>query len=278
MSENISAQMVMDLRKRTGVGMSKCKEALVSSNGNMEEAIVFLRKKGMASAVKKESREAKEGSIVFASGKEHVVLVEVNAETDFVVQNEKFQVFAKNMAEEALAAKPSSVESFMAGKYSKNPELTLDEYRADEVLSMGENIKVSKVELFTKASDESIGVYSHMGGRIVTLVCLKGAADKEDVAKEVAMHIAAESPDYLKPSEVPAEIQDKEKDVARSQLQGKPENMMDKIIEGKMRAFYEQVCLENQKFVKDTSMTVKAFVEQTPGLSIAYFRRWQIGG
>lgn len=277
MSDSISAQMVMQLRKRTGVGMAKCKEALVSSSGDMEEAIVFLRKKGMASAVKKESRDAKEGVIATAENSERVILLEVNAETDFVVQNDSFQTFVKNLKEEALATAPESVEAFLAGKYSKNPSLTIDEYRSDEVLSMGENIQVRRLEVFEKKADESIGVYSHMGGKIVTLVCLKGASGKEEIAKEVAMHVAAESPEYLNASEVPDDVKQKEEDVARSQLQGKPANMMDKIIEGKMRSFYEQVCLENQKFVKDTAMTVSAFVGQTKGLSIAYFKRWQVG-
>ncbi|PCI77831.1 elongation factor Ts [Candidatus Aerophobetes bacterium] len=277
MGESISAQMVMQLRKRTGVGMSKCKEALVSTNGDMEEAIIFLRKKGMASAVKKESREAKEGMVVFAEDANNVVLLEVNAETDYVVQNAKFQAFTKNLVEEALLAKPASVESFLSGKYSKNPTLTVDEYRSDEVLSMGENIQVRRLELLEKKEGESIGVYSHMGGKIVTLVCLKGSSDKVNAAKDVAMHVAAESPDYLKADEIASEIKAKEEEVARSQLQGKPANIMDKIITGKMRAFYEQVCLENQKFVKESSMTVKQFVEQTAGLSIAYFRRWQVG-
>lgn len=282
MSENISAQMVMDLRKRTGVGMSKCKEALQEAGGDIEEAIHILRKKGIASAVKKGGRETNEGVIGFAENDHYAFLVEVNAETDFVIQNDRFKEFLKNICEEALAKKPTSVEDFLKQKYSKQPTLTIDEYRAEVVHSLGENIQIKRLLDFKKSNDQSLGIYSHMGGKIVTAVVLKGASDQVALACEVAMHVAAEAPDFLKPEEIPADVKAKEEEIARSQVQNKPPEIMDKIIQGKMKAFYEQSCLIHQKYVKEPSMSVAEFVASEgkkagKDLSVVEFVRWQIG-
>jgi len=278
----ITAQMVMDLRKRTGVGMSKCKNALNEANGDMEEAIHILRKKGMASAVKKGARETNEGVVGVAENSDAAYLVEVNAETDFVIQNDRFKEFLKNICDDALAEKPSSVEEFLQQKYSKNPSLTIDEYRSEVVHSLGENIQIKRVLDFKKTPDTSLGIYSHMGGKIVCAVILKGAGDMEALARDVAMHVAAESPDYLKPEDVPSDVLAKEEEIARSQIQNKPPEIMDKIVQGKLNAFYEQTCLLNQKFVKDPSMSVSAYVEAEgkkagKPLEVVEFVRWQIG-
>ena len=184
MSGNISAQQVMDLRKRTGVGMSKCKEALQEAEGNIEEAIHILRKKGIASAVKKGDRETNEGVIGYTENDKYAYLIEVNAETDFVIQNERFKEFMENICSEALIHEPESSSEFLGKKYSKNDSLTLDEYRTEVVHSLGENIQVKRLVRFQKLPDQSIGIYSHMGGRIVSLVVLKGASDQIDVAKD----------------------------------------------------------------------------------------------
>lgn len=282
MSKAITAALVMDLRKRTGVGMSKCKEALIESGGNLEEAINILRKKGMASAVKKGERATNEGVIGFAENAEALYIVEVNAETDFVVQNDRFREFLGNICNEALALRPKSVEDFLEKKYSKNPALTIDEYRAETVHSLGENIQIKRLLDFTKTDNSSIGVYSHMGGKIVTVVVLEGASDQETVAREVAMHVAAESPDFLKPEDVPIDILKNEEDIARSQIQNKPPEIQSKIVEGKLKSYYEQSCLLNQKYVKDPSLTVDQFVSQAAKdigkpIKIIKFIRWQIG-
>ena len=282
MSEKISAQMVMDLRKRTGVGMSKCKEALQEAGGDIEEAIHILRKKGMASAVKKGVRETNEGVIGYAENDQSAYLVEVNAETDFVIQNDRFKEFLKNICADALQAKPKSIEEFLKQEYSKNPSLTIDEYRAEVVHSLGENIQIKRVLDFKKGSDQSLGIYSHMGGKIVTAVILKGASDQTELAREVAMHVAAEAPDFLKPEDISADVMAKEEEIARSQIKNKPPEIMDKIIQGKMRAFYEQSCLINQKYVKEPSMSVADFVASEgkkvgKDLTIVEFVRWQIG-
>ena len=278
----ITAQMVMDLRKRTGVGMSKCKEALTEAGGDIEEAIHLLRKKGMASAVKKGGRETNEGVVGVAENGSAAYLVEVNAETDFVIQNDRFKEFLKNICDEIAASSPKSVEDFLQQKYSKNSALTIDEYRADIVQTLGENIQVRRIQEFKKTGECSIGIYSHMGGKIVCLVEIKGASDQVALARDVAMHVAAEAPDYLKAENVPTDLLAKEEEIARSQIQNKPPEIMEKIVKGKLNAFYEQSCLVNQKFVKEPSKTVAAYVADEgkkagKTLEVIDFARWQIG-
>ncbi|HEX2579217.1 MAG TPA: translation elongation factor Ts [Rhabdochlamydiaceae bacterium] len=281
-SVKITPDMVKELRERTGVGMGKCKEALDQAQGDMEKAIDLLRKAGMASAVKKEGRETKEGMVVTAENKGNIALVEINAETDFVVQNDRFKQFAQDIAKEAADTKPASLEAFVQQKFSKDPALTIDEYRAVVMQSLGENIRIRRLQLFPKSSSDSIAIYSHMGGKIVTLVEVEGAAGQETLARDIAMHIAAEAPDYLNPEEVPADIKAREEEIARGQVAGKPAAIMDKIVEGKLKAFYDQVCLLRQKYVKDNAITVENLVANEGKrlgmpLKIRRFVRWQIG-
>lgn len=281
--KKVTAEMVKELRDRTGVSMGKCKEALDQTGGEMEQAIDFLRKAGMASAVKKEGREALEGLIGFAESDKAVAIVEVNSETDFVAQNEKFKQFVKDICTEASEMKASTVEELLNSKYSKDSSITLDQYRALTIQSLGENIKVKRMMIIPKADDVSVGLYSHMGGKIVTATILQGSAGHEVIAREIAMHIAAESPEYLQPSDVPAEIKEREADIAKAQIQGKPANMVEKIVEGKLKAFYDQVCLVCQKFIKDNALTVAAVVDAEAKrsgkpLSIQRFVRWHVGG
>lgn len=281
-STKVTPDMVKELRERTGVGMAKCKEALDQAQGDMEKAIDLLRKSGMASAVKKEGRETKEGMIVTAEGKDAIVLVEINAETDFVVQNDRFKQFAQDVAKEVADTKPASLEDFVAQKFSKDPSLTIDQYRAILMQSLGENIKIRRLQIFPKSSSHSLAIYSHMKGKIVTFVELEGGAGQEAFAREIAMHIAAESPDYLKPEEVPADVKSREEEIARAQVAGKPAAMIDKIIEGKLKGFYDQVCLLRQKFVKDNSITITDLVAKEgqrlgKNLAVRRFVRWQVG-
>jgi elongation factor Ts len=248
----------------------------------MEKAIDLLRKSGMASAVKKEGRETKEGMIATAESNDTIALVEINAETDFVVQNDRFKQFVKDVAKEAAETKPSSLEAFVAQKFSKDPTLTIDEYRAIVMQSLGENIRIKRIQLFPKSSSSSLAIYSHMGGKIVTFVELEGGAGQEALARDIAMHIAAESPDYLKPEEVAADVKAREEEIARGQVAGKPAAIMDKIVEGKLKAFYDQVCLLRQKYVKDNSITIAELVSKegqrlSKPLAVRRFIRWQIG-
>lgn len=279
----VTPEMVKKLRDRTGVGMGKCKEALDQAHGDMEKAIDILRKAGMASAVKKEGKETKEGVVGYHEGKEAIVLVEVNAETDFVTQNEKFKEFVKEIAQQAAETKPGSLEVFLNEKSRKDPTITIDQHRALVMQSLGENIKVKRLEIFRKSPQISIGLYSHMGGKIVTMVELEGGSGVEAFARDIAMHVAAESPDYLKPEEVPSDVKAREEEIARSQITGKPANIIDKIVEGKLKAFYDQVCLIGQKFVKDNTISIGDLVAKegkrlNKPLSIRRFVRWRVGG
>lgn len=283
MSVKVTPDMVKQLRERTGVGMGKCKEALDQASGDMDTAIDILRKAGMASAVKKEGRETNEGLIGHAEGSDAYALVEVNAETDFVTQNDKFKQFLRDVAQEIADTKPNSLESFAQQTYRKDPSVTIDQYRTLVVQSLGENIQLKRLEVIPKASDISIGVYSHMGGKIVTVVILTGGAGQEALARDIAMHVAAESPEYLNPDLVPQAVKDKEAEIARSQVQGKPANIVDKIIEGKIKAYCDEVCLLCQKYVRDNTVTVAGLLERegkrlNKAITIKAYLRWKVGG
>lgn len=280
--KEITADMIKELRERTGVGMGKCKEALVLAEGDMEKAIDVLRKAGMAAAVKKEGRETKEGLILTAEDKHHVILAEANAETDFVVQNDRFKHFLHDCVKQALETRPKSLAEFVQQPYYKDKSITIDQYRNLVIQALGENIQLRRIELLPKHSNSSFGIYSHMGGKLVVVVEIQGAADQEGIAKEIAMHAAAENPDYVKPEEIPPTVLAREEEIARSQIQGKPANIADKIVAGKIKAYTDQVCLIHQKYIKDTSVTVQQFLEVCAKkigkpLSIKCFWRWKVG-
>ncbi|HRD56197.1 MAG TPA: translation elongation factor Ts [Parachlamydiaceae bacterium] len=279
---SITAAMIKELRDRTGVGMGKCKEALEEAKGDMELAITNLRKAGIASAVKKEGRAANEGMIAVAENKDRIALIEVNAETDFVVKNERFQEFLKDMAEEVVKTNPASLEGFLNQMSSKDPSLTVDQLRATIVQAIGENIQIKRFIIIPKVSDKSIGTYSHLGGKIVSLVEIAGDANEEALAKDIAMHVAAAAPEYLSSEKVPESIVAAEKDIAASQMQDKPANMMENIIKGKLKAFYDQVCLLNQKYIKDDQVTIEELVakhgkQNGKQLKVVNFLRWNVG-
>jgi elongation factor Ts len=281
-SDNITGEMVKLLRERTGVGMSKCKDALVRAGGSIEKAIEILRKEGLASAVKKEGRETKEGLIAPFETDDTIALVEVNCETDFVAQNSAFKVFLSDISEQAAETKPASLAKFIVQNFSADPSMTIDGYRNLLVQKLGENIQIKKVEIIGKKSNCSYGIYLHMGGKIVTVVEIEGSQSATEIAKEIAMHVAAEAPEYLNKQQVPKEILEKEKEIASSQIKNKPANIVEKIVEGKMNSFYDTVCLVNQKFVKDPSLSVLQYVE-TAGLKsnqklfIKRFWYWKVG-
>lgn len=282
MSQKITPDLIKELRERTGVGMGKCKEALDQADGDMDKAIEWLRKTGVASAVKKEGRETNEGLIAAAEGNDAVALIEVNAETDFVTQNEKFKQFLRDAAQEVANTKPSSLEAFIQQPYSKDKTLTMDQHRALVVQSLGENIQVKRLLVFPKSKDTSLGLYSHMGGKIVTMVVLSGGAGQEALARDIAMHVAAESPEYLRPEDIPQEIRSREEDIARSQVKGKPEAIAAKIVQGKYKAFCDEVCLLCQKYVKDNTVTISGLLEREAKrlgktLDLTAYYRWKVG-
>lgn len=281
--KDITADMIKELRERTGVGMGKCKEALVLAEGNMDKAIEVLRKAGMSAAVKKEGRETKEGLILVAEDKKHLLLAEANAETDFVVQNDRFKHFLHDCVKQALECGRSlSLQELLQEPYYKDKSITIDQYRNLVIQALGENIQLRRIEMVSKHPDSSYGIYSHMGGKLVVVVEIAGAKDQEGIAKEIAMHIAAENPEYLRPEEVPPTVIAREEEIARSQVQGKPENVVEKIVAGKVKAYTDQFCLVNQKYIKDNSVTVQQFLDicsKKVGktLSIKCFWRWKVG-
>ena len=282
--KEITSDMIKELRERTGVGMGKCKEALVLSEGDMEKAIDHLRKAGMAAGVKKEGRETKEGLILAAEDKNLLVLAEANAETDFVAQNDRFKHFLHDVVKQALETHPSpkSLADFVQQPYYKDKSVTIDQYRNLVIQALGENIQLRRLEMIHKHPNSSYGIYSHMGGKLVVVVEIEGSSDQDAIAKEIAMHVAAENPDYLKPEEIPPHVFAREEEIARSQVEGKPANIVDKIVAGKLKAFSDQVCLIHQKYVKDNSVTVQQFLDicakkVNKNLSIRCFWRWKVG-
>jgi elongation factor Ts len=280
----ITAGLIKELRDRTGVGMTKCKEALEEAKGNLDAAIDILRKAGMASAVKKQGRETKEGTIIAKESHDAVAICEVNAETDFVVKNEKFQEFCQNLAHEIATTKPASLEAFMNATYSKDKSLTIEALRSLIIQMIGENIQVRRLKILPKAQDRSFGIYSHMGGKILSVVELQGAGE-EALAKDIAMHVAAGIPvvaECVSPEQVSQDVIAKEREIAQSQLQGKPANIIDKILDGKINAYFDQVCLIRQKFIKDDSLTIQDLVkkrsqETGKNIQVLGFTRWVVG-
>lgn len=282
MSKTITPTMIKELRDRTGIGMGKCKEALEEANGDMELAISNLRKSGMATAVKKEGRATNEGLIGATETPSHIAIVEVNAETDFVTKNDRFKQFLDTVLHEVAETKPSSLEAFLQQKYSKDKALTIDQYRATIVQTIGENIQIRRLVVIPKTSNKSFGLYSHLGGKIVTMVEISGSGKEGPLAKDVAMHVAAASPEYLSPETVPSNIVEHEKEIAKEQIKGKPANIIDKIVEGKIKAFYDASCLVCQKYIRDDSLSITDLVnkrakEDGASLKVSNFLRWNVG-
>jgi len=280
----ITAELVKEIRERTGVGLAKCKAALEECGGDIEKAIEALRKAGIASAVKRESRVTKEGRIEYFETPETLAVVEMNAETDFVVNNDRFRTLHRQMIELLAKSRSKSVEELLQTAFPKEPSKRADDARKELISVLGENINIPRVALIKKQAGHSYGVYSHMGGKIFVMCEIAGSHQEVDFAKEIAMHIAAEAPEYLRPEEVPANVKAKEEEIAKEQApKDKPAQVVEKIIQGKVKAFYDQVCLLNQKYIKDNAMTVAQLVANYgkkigKEMKISRFVRWQIGG
>ena len=259
-----TAADVKNLREMTGVGMMDCKKALVASDGDMDKAIEFLREKGLAASAKKAGRIAAEGMAYAAVIDGVGVVVEVNAETDFVGKNEKFVDFVKGVAATVAANKPADLDALMACKYAGSDH-TVTEQQQEMVLVIGENIKVRRFAFFT----EGVSVpYIHAGGKIGVLVNLEvsGGIDATEIGKDVAMQIAALNPRFWDKSQVTQDVLDEEKKIMMVQMANdpkmanKPEQVREKIVMGKLNKFYAENCLLQQEFVKDNSMTVEKYI------------------
>lgn len=271
----VTAQMVKELREKTGAGMLDCKKALTETNGDMEKAIDFLREKGIASAAKKADRIAAEGiTSVLAEGNDAVIL-EVNSETDFVAKNEAFQTLVKELAEHLLKNKPASVEEASA-QIIGNGATVADHINA-AIAKIGEKISLRRFEVLSKTDNDAFGAYLHMGGRISVLTVLEGTTDA-DAAKDVAMHAAALHPLYVSRDQVSQEEVEREREVLTQQAlnEGKPENIVAKMVEGRLGKYFEDVCLLDQTFVKNPDQKVRQFVE-SKGAKVREFVRYAVG-
>ena len=270
----ITAQLVKELREKTGAGMMDCKKALVETDGNLEAAIDFLREKGLSSAAKKADRIAAEGTTYILTEGNEAIILEVNAETDFVAKNEKFQVLVASLAEQLLAAKPESVEAAL--ELEKDGVKIVDQI-STAVATIGEKITLRRFEIKTKTDADAFGAYLHMGGRIGVLVALEGSTD-EAAAKDIAMHIAAINPTYVSRDEVSEEEVERERKVLTEQAlnEGKPENIVAKMVEGRLGKYFEDVCLLDQTFVKNSDQKVRDFVKSTGG-NVTSFTRYAVG-
>ena len=267
MAAVITAKQVQALRERTGVGMMKCKEALIATDGDMEKAIDMLREKGLAAAEKKASRIAAEGVIAQYNANGIAVLVEVNAETDFVAKNPLFKEFAENIAKVVHANNPADVEALLNMKYA-DTDMTVEDARKEKVLVIGENIQIRRFERI----EGNVFNYNHGDGKIGVIVNFDASAEAlanpefATVAKNVCLQIAAMNPVYQSKEDVPAEIINKEKEILLAQIKNdpknanKPEAILEKMIGGKINKYYTENCLLQQELFIDESVTIEKHI------------------
>ncbi len=269
-----SASDVKELREKTGAGMMDCKKALQETSGDMDKAIDWLRENGIAKAAKKESRIAAEGTTSIRVNGNEAVILEVNSETDFVAKNEAFQSFVSKLTDLVLASKANTVEEAME---LSTEEGTVSDMVANAIATIGEKLSFRRFQRVTKTDSQVFGTYSHMGGKIGSLVLLEGA--NEEVAKDVAMHVAAMNPSYLTSNDVPEEVLNREKEIMKEQLlnEGKPEEKVEQILVGKVNKYYEEVCLVNQIFIKaENKESVGKYVSNHGGEVLAMVR-YEVG-
>jgi len=270
----ITAALVKELRERTGSGMMECKKALVESNGDIEAAIEAMRKSGLAKADKKADRVAAEGVIAIETSKDgkQAVMLEINSETDFVAKADDFMNFVSAVAKKALAEQPSDLESLM--NLTLDGGNTIDGTRQELIAKIGENIQVPRFTLM-HAENGVIGAYRH-GDRIGTMVKLAGG--DEELARDLAMHVAASRPQAVSPDELSQELIEKERDIVATQAResGKPEAIVEKMIEGRMSKFVNEVTLLGQAFVKDPDTTVEKLVDKA-GATVEGFACFEVG-
>lgn len=269
----ITASMVKDLREKTGAGMMDCKKALAETNGDMDAAIDYLREKGIAKSAKKESRIAAEGlANIYINGNRAVIL-EVNSETDFVSKNEEFTTMIDTIGNAILNSDVNDLDSAMDIKLEDG---TVRDLIIAKTAKIGEKLSLRRIEVVEKNNDESFGAYLHMGGKIAVLTVVKGA--DEAVAKDVAMQAAAMKPLYVFESDVPAEEVEREKKVQKelAMSEGKPAEIAEKMVEGRIKKYFKEICLAEQQFIKDGDVTVKEYVSKNNG-EIISMTRYEVG-
>lgn len=274
----ITAAMVQELREATNVGMMECKRALVEANGDKEAAVRLLRERGVAIAAKKASRAANQGLIVAANQKGAIgTLIEINCETDFVAKNEGFQQFVKGLADKALAMEDNTINA------------NTKDVMAAKVAEIGENLVAKRNIRFTLKGPGLVATYIHLNGKLGVMIELGAGKDStasspvmQEVAKDLTLHIAACAPKYLVRTDVPADVLAAEREIYAKQVTGKPANIVEKIVDGKIGKFFSQICLVEQGFVKDPDVSVTQLLDAKSKeigdtLTIRRFVRWQLG-
>ena len=269
----MNTSLIKELRDLSGAGLMDCKKALEASNNDIDEAIDYLRKKGISKAAKKADRIAAEGLSTVVIDGNNASIVEVNCETDFVAKNEKFVNLVNKIAELIVKNDVKTMEEAMS---LSTEEGTLNDTIVNFTATIGEKISFRRFARLSKTDSQNFGSYIHMGGRIAVLTLLEGA--DEETAKDVSMHAAAMRPSYVKREDVPAEEVERETSVLKEQAmnEGKPAEIAEKMVNGRINKFYKEICLEEQDFVKDSDMTVGAFVKSKNG-SIINMVRFEVG-
>ena len=268
----ITAALVKELRERSGAGMMECKKALVENNGDIEAAIEAMRKAGQAKADKKSGRIAAEGLIIVQQESNRVAMIEVNCETDFVSKGDDFIGFCKGVVATVLQQRPANLDGLLATQYTGATK-TVEEVRKDLIAKIGENINVRRFTLLETANN--LGIYLH-GTRIGIVVEMEGGS--VGLAKDVAMHVAASRPICISPDQVPAELIAKEKEIYTAQAaeSGKPANIVEKMVEGRLKKFLDEVALVGQPFVKDPDQTIGKLL-QAANAKVIRFERFEVG-
>lgn len=269
----MNTSLIKELRDLSGAGLMDCKKALEASNNDIDEAIDYLRKKGISKAAKKADRVAAEGLSTVVIDGNNASIVEVNCETDFVAKNEKFVNLVNKIADLIVKNDVKTMEEAMS---LSTEEGTLNDTIVNFTATIGEKISFRRFARLSKTDSQNFGSYIHMGGRIAVLTLLEGA--DEETAKDVSMHAAAMRPSYVKREDVPAEEVERETSVLKEQAmnEGKPAEIAEKMVNGRINKFYKEICLEEQDFVKDSDLTVGAFVKSKNG-SIVNMVRFEVG-
>ena len=269
----ISASLVKELRESTGAGMLDCKKALEATNGDIDAAVDWLREKGISKAAKKADRIAAEGIAAIVCEGNVAAIVEVNSETDFVAKNEEFTSMVDEIAKAIIANDAESVEDVLKLESSVG---TIEDLIIAKTSKIGEKLSFRRFKKVVKEDNDNFGAYIHMGGKIAVLTVVKDAS--EEVAKNVSMHAAAMRPLYVTKDAVPAEVVEKEKEVQKeiAMNEGKPAEIAEKMVMGRIQKFFKEICLEEQAFVKDSSLTVLDYVKNN-GSKIVSMTRFEVG-
>ena len=265
----ISASLIKELREKTGAGMLDCKKALEECGGDIDKSVDWLREKGISKAAKKADRIAAEGLAAVLIDGNNAVIMEMNSETDFVAKNEKFQDLVKTILETIIKSDVNTMDEALNLQCGNE---TINDLIVSNTATIGEKLSFRRFARVTKSDNETFGEYIHMGGKIAVLIVTEGT--NEEVAKDVAMHAAAMRPSYVKEEDVPSEVVDKEMSVLTEQAmnEGKPKEIAEKMVQGRIKKFYKEICLEEQPFVKDSDVNVKTYVKNNGGTIKAMYR------